>query len=401
MSLNATPSADRVHIGFYGVRNAGKSSLVNALTGQEMSVVSPVPGTTTDPVRKAMELLPIGPVVILDTPGLDDEGDLGEKRVRRTAEMLNRTDLAVLVRSDPDGYLPQEMEWAEKLAQREIPYLEVLSKADLLDEIPPDTDRLIHVSAATGYGVHTLKEALGRLAAASARREKKILTDLLTPGDHVVLVMPIDASAPKGRLILPQVETLRELLDGHYTAEVCQPEEIPQVLENARERPALVVTDSQAFGPVSRVVPEEIPLTSFSILFARYRGDLEQLTVSANILSELQDGDRILISEGCTHHRQCQDIGTVKLPGWIEQFSGKKPEYAFSSGSTFPEDLTGFRLVVHCGGCMINEREMQSRLRRAEEQGVPMVNYGIAIAYMHGILKRSLSPFPEIRQLLR
>lgn len=400
MSLNETPSADRLHIVFYGMRNAGKSSLVNALTGQEMSVVSPVPGTTTDPVRKAMELLPIGPVVILDTPGLDDEGDLGEKRVRRTAEMLNRTDLAVLVRSDSDGHLPPEKEWAEKIAQRDIPCLEVISKADLLDRIPPDTDRLIHVSAATGYGIHTLKEAIGRLAAVSGRREKKILTDLLAPGDRVVLVMPIDASAPKGRLILPQVETLRELLDGHCTAEVCQPEEIPQILENSRKRPALVVTDSQAFGPVSRMVPEEIPLTSFSILFARYRGNLEQLTVSANSLSELQDGDRILISEGCTHHRQCQDIGTVKLPGWIEQFSGKKPEYTFSSGGSFPEDLAGFKLVIHCGGCMINEREMQSRLRRAEEQGVPMINYGIAIAYMHGILKRSLSPFPEIRQLL-
>ena len=401
MSLNDTPSADRVHIGFYGVRNAGKSSLVNALTGQEMSVVSPVAGTTTDPVRKAMELLPIGPVVILDTPGLDDEGDLGEKRVRRTAEMLNRTDLAVLVRSDPDGYLPDEQAWAEKLAQREIPYLEVISKADLPGRNAPDTDRLIHVSAATGYGIHTLKEALGRLSAAAGKKEKKIRTDLLTPGDTVVLVMPIDASAPKGRLILPQVETLRELLDGHYTAIVCQPEEIPRVLANSRRQPALVVMDSQAFGPVSRLVPEEIPLTSFSILFARYRGDLEQLTVSANTLSDLRDGDRILISEGCTHHRQCQDIGTVKLPGWIEQFSGIKPEYAFSSGGSFPEDLTGFRLVVHCGGCMINEREMQSRLRRAREQGVPMVNYGIAIAYMHGILKRSLSPFPEIRQLLR
>ena len=399
MSLNATPSADRVHIGFFGIRNAGKSSLVNALTGQEMSVVSPVAGTTTDPVRKAMELLPVGPVVILDTPGLDDEGDLGEKRVRRTAEALNRTDLAVIVRSDPDTYHPLEKEWESRLSGRGIPYLEVISKADLLSRIPPDTEKLIHVSAATGYGIHALKEALGRLAV-TGKPEKQIVADLLKPGDSVVLVMPIDASAPKGRLILPQVQTLRELLDGHYTAVVCQPEEIRQTLENSKRRPALVVTDSQAFGPVSRAVPEDLPLTSFSILFARYRGDLERLTVSANRLSELRDGDRILISEGCTHHRQCQDIGTVKIPGWIEQFTGKKPEYVFSSGNSFPEDLSPFRLIVHCGGCMINEREMQSRLRNAEEQGVPMVNYGIAIAYMHGILKRSLSPFPEILKLL-
>ena len=400
MSLNATPAADRVHIGFFGVRNAGKSSLVNALTGQEMSLVSPVPGTTTDPVRKTMELLPIGPVVILDTPGLDDEGDLGVMRVRRTADMLNQTDLAVMVRAGTEEIHPLEKEWTRRLTERGIPYLEVISKADLLSDIPQDTDRLIHVSARTGYGIHTLKEALGKLAV-MPRPEKKIVADLLAPGDTVVLVMPIDESAPKGRLILPQVQTLREILDGHFTAAVCQPEEIPQVLENSRKRPALVVTDSQAFGTVSGYVPEEIPLTSFSILFARYRGDLETLTINANRLSELRDGDRVLISEGCTHHRQCQDIGTVKIPKWIEQFSGAKPEYAFSSGGTFPEDLSEYRLIVHCGGCMINEREMQSRIRRAGEAGVPIVNYGIAIAHMHGILKRSLSPFPEIRQLLK
>ena len=400
MSLNETPSADRVHISFFGVRNAGKSSLVNALTGQEMSVVSSVPGTTTDPVKKAMELLPIGPVVILDTPGLDDEGDLGELRVRRTAEMLNRTDLAVLVRSDAERLQPPEQEWARRLTERGIPYLEAVSKADLLPAIPPDTEKLIYVSSRTGYGIHTLKEALGKLAA-MPRPEKKIIADLLAPGDTAVLVMPIDESAPKGRLILPQVQTLREILDGHFTAVVCQPEEIPQALANSRRQPALVVTDSQAFGPVSRLVPEEIPLTSFSILFARYRGDLETLTVGANRLGELRDGDRILMSEGCTHHRQCQDIGTVKIPRWIEQFSGAKPEYVFSSGGTFPDDLSEYRLIVHCGGCMINEREMQSRIRRAGEAGVPIVNYGIAIAHMHGILKRSLSPFPEIRMLLK
>ena len=400
MSLNETPSADRVHISFFGVRNAGKSSLVNALTGQEISVVSSVPGTTTDPVKKAMELLPIGPVVILDTPGLDDEGDLGELRVRRTAEMLNRTDLAVLVRSDADRLQPPEQEWARRLTERGIPYLEVVSKADLLPGIPPDTEKLIRVNSRTGYGIHTLKEALGKLAS-MPRPEKKIITDLLAHGDTVILVMPIDESAPKGRLILPQVQTLQEILDGHFTAVVCQPEEIPQVLENSRKRPAMAVTDSQAFGIVSKAVPEEIPLTSFSILFARYRGDLETLTTGANRLAELKDGDRILISEGCTHHRQCQDIGTVKIPKWIEQFSGVKPEYVFSSGGTFPDDLAKYRLIVHCGGCMINDREMQSRIRRAGEAGVPIVNYGIAIAHMHGILKRSLSPFPEIRMLLK
>ena len=401
MSMNATPAADRVHIGFYGMRNAGKSSLVNALTGQEMSVVSPVPGTTTDPVRKAMELLPIGPVVILDTPGLDDTGDLGEKRVRRTEEMLNRTDLAVLVRSDPEKMLPAEETWVQKLSAREIPFLEVVSKADLLAAVPPDADRLIHVSALTGYGIQALKEALGCLAFLSGKQEKQIVTDLLSPGDSVILVIPIDASAPKGRLILPQVQTLRELLDGHFTATVCQPDEIRQILENSRRPPAMVITDSQAFRPVSKIVPEDLPLTSFSILFARYRGNLEKLTVSASRLSELQDGDRILISEGCTHHRQCQDIGTVKMPAWIEAFSGKKPEYTFSSGGTFPADLSGFRLIIHCGGCMINDREMRSRMRIAEEKNIPMINYGIAIAYMHGILRRSLSPFPEIQKLLK
>lgn len=400
MSLNATPSADRIHIGFFGLRNAGKSSLVNALTGQEMSIVSPVPGTTTDPVRKSMELLPAGPVVILDTPGLDDEGDLGEKRVRRTEDMLRLTDVAVLVHDGSEDFRPPEEEWRRLLISRGIPFLTAVSKADLLETIPPDGEQTIYVSAADGYGIHALKEALGRLAA-GAVREKRIVADLLEPGSTVILVMPIDASAPKGRLILPQVQTLRELLDGHYTAVVCQPEEIPQVLENCRNRPAMVITDSQAFGTVSRSVPEDIPLTSFSILFARYRGDLERLTVSANALSELQDGDRVLISEGCTHHRQCQDIGTVKIPGWIEAFTGKKPEYVFTSGGSFPEDLSCFRLIVHCGGCMINEREMQSRIRMAAEQGVPMVNYGIAIACMHGILKRSLSPFPEILKLLR
>lgn len=399
MSLNATPSADRIHIGFFGLRNAGKSSLVNALTGQEMSIVSPVPGTTTDPVRKSMELLPAGPVVILDTPGLDDEGDLGEKRVRRTEDMLRLTDVAVLVHDGTADFRPPEEEWRRLLISRGIPFLTAVSKADLLETIPPDGEQTVYVSAADGYGIHALKEALGRLAA-GAVREKKIVTDLLEPGSTVILVMPVDASAPKGRLILPQVQTLRELLDGHYTAVVCQPEEIPQVLENCRNRPAMVITDSQAFGTVSRSVPEEIPLTSFSILFARYRGDLERLTVSANALSELQDGDRVLISEGCTHHRQCQDIGTVKIPGWIKAFSGKKPEYVFTSGGSFPEDLSGFRLIVHCGGCMINERGMQSRIRMAAEQGVPMVNYGIAIACIHGILKRSLSPFPEILKLL-
>ena len=399
MSLNATPAADRVHIGFFGIMNAGKSSLVNALTGQEMSVVSSVPGTTTDPVRKTMELLPIGPVLILDTPGLDDAGDLGDKRVRRTVEMLKQTDLAVLVRSDPSGLLPLEEEWVRRFSGCGIPCLQVISKADQLPVIPPDREGLVHVSAVTGYGISTLKEQLGRLAA-SDEREKHIVTDLLQPGDTVILVMPIDASAPKGRLILPQVQTLRELLDGHYTAVVCQPEEIPQVLADSRRRPAMVITDSQAFGLVNNLVPEDILLTSFSILFARYRGDLTRLTLSAAALSELQDGDRILISEGCTHHRQCQDIGTVKMPAWIEAYSGKKPVYSFSSGGTFPEDLSGFRLIVHCGGCMINEREMQSRMRSAQEQGVPMINYGIAIACMHGILKRSLSPFPWIRQLL-
>ena len=399
MSLNETPSADRVHISFFGVRNAGKSSLVNALTGQEISVVSSVPGTTTDPVKKAMELLPIGPVVILDTPGLDDEGDLGELRVRRTAEMLNRTDLAVLVRSDADRLQPPEQEWARRLTERGIPYLEVVSKADLLPGIPPDTEKLIHVSSRTGYGIHTLKEALGKLAS-MPRPEKKIITDLLAPGDTVILVMPIDESAPKGRMILPQQQAIRDCLDAGAHALVVRETELASALAALRDDPALVVTDSQAFKVVAEIVPDRIPLTSFSILMARYKGFLETAAEGVAAIEGLKDGDKILMAEGCTHHRQCNDIGTVKIPRWIRAHTKADLTFETSSGRGYPDDLTQYALVVHCGGCMITERDVRWRMRCALEQGVPFTNYGLVIAQMTGTLERSVRLFEDVHEMV-
>lgn len=399
MSLNATVSAERVHIGFFGLRNAGKSSLVNAVTGQHLSVVSEVKGTTTDPVKKAMELLPMGPVVIIDTPGIDDEGELGEQRVARARQILRQADVAVLVVDAQKGLQTADKELIELFTQRNLPYVIVFNKADLLPELPPETEHEIYVSAESGDGIYALKEKIAALAK-SAENDRKIVADLLSPGDTVILVTPIDSAAPKGRLILPQQQTLRELLDSGVLSIVVRESELGAALAALKAPPRMVITDSQAFGFVSKIVPKSVELTSFSILFARYKGDLATVIGGAAKFDRLKDGDRVLISEGCTHHRQCQDIGTVKLPGWIDNYTGKKLSYSFTSGNEFPEDVTGYALVVHCGGCMLNEREMKSRLERCREQDVPVTNYGIAIAQMHGILKRSLEPFPDLLSLL-
>lgn len=393
MSLNETVSAERLHISFFGRRNAGKSSLVNAVTGQKLAVVSPVKGTTTDPVQKAMELLPLGPVVIIDTPGYDDEGELGALRVEKTNEVLNKTDVAVLVYDAAEGLSEEDRALLDTLRKRGLPVILAANKTDLLTApTSPAEPTAISVSALTGEGVHELKERLADLGR-SASQPKLILADLVVPGDTVVLVIPVDESAPKGRLILPQQQTLRELLDLHCKAICCQVEEIPGVLTMLKTPPRLVVTDSQAFGKVSPLVPAEIPLTSFSILFARYKGQLSTLTAGAKALSALQDGDRVLISEGCTHHRQCNDIGTVKIPGWVRKYTGKNLTFSFTSGGEFPTELQDYALVIHCGGCMLNEAAMRHRMEVAQAAGVPMVNYGVAIAQMHGILKRSLEPF--------
>lgn len=400
MSLNETVSAERPHIGFFGLRNAGKSSLVNAVTGQSLAVVSPVKGTTTDPVKKAMELLPLGPVVIIDTPGLDDEGELGALRVEKARQVLGKTDIAVLVADASLGLTELHKEFLELFKERKLPYIIAYNKADLLEKREPEKENEIYVSALTGDRVHELKEMLGQMLK-GRKNGKRIVADLLEPGDLAVLVMPIDGSAPKGRLILPQQQTMRDILDARCAFAACQPEELPDVLKNLAVRPKLVVTDSQAFGRVAEAVPEDVPLTSFSILFARYKGNLEALVKGAAKLSELRDGDRVLISEGCTHHRQCGDIGTVKLPGWIRNFSGAKPAFSFTSGGEFPADLSSYALIVHCGGCMLGETEMKHRLSLAAAAGVPIVNYGVAIARIHGILKRSLEPFPHMQELLK
>ncbi len=391
MSLNSTPSSERIHIGFFGLRNAGKSSLVNAVTGQNLAVVSDVKGTTTDPVRKTMELLPVGPVVIIDTPGIDDEGTLGQMRVQKAKEILQKTDIAVLVHDVRESLTKAEKELISLFTEKKTPFILAHNKCDTLGTVPEKKGNEIYVSALTGDGIHALKELMAETAK-GAKNEKVIVSDLINEGDTVLLVIPIDKAAPKGRLILPQQMTLRDILDKGAIPICCRDSELTATLDKLKEPPALVITDSQVFGKISKALPESISLTSFSILMARYKGDLPSLLKGADTLSELKDGDKVLISEGCTHHRQCNDIGTVKMPKWIEDYSDAKPDFSFTSGGEFPEALTSFKLVVHCGGCMLNEKEMQSRTERCLNQNVPIVNYGMAIAKMNGILERSMKP---------
>lgn len=395
MSLNAQVSAERVHIGFFGLRNAGKSSLVNRVTGQTLSIVSEVRGTTTDPVRKAMELLPVGPVVIIDTPGLDDEGALGEERVRRTRRVLDQTDIAVLVVDAAAGLSRADRELMQLFEGKRIPFVVAMNKADLVSVPESVPENTIYVSAQKNENIYALKEKIAALSR-SAASPRELIADLVSPGDAVVLVTPIDSAAPKGRLILPQQQTIRALLDAGCVPVVTRETELSRTLSLLSEPPALVVTDSQAFGIVSKIVPESVRLTSFSILFARYKGDLRTAVLGAAALRRLKDGDTVLISEGCTHHRQCGDIGTEKLPRWVKSYTGRNVNFAFTSGGEFPDDLSPYALVIHCGACMLNEREMQSRLCRAAEQSVPITNYGIAIAQMHGILDRALQPFSAL-----
>ena len=390
MGLNQTVSAERVHIAFFGLRNAGKSSLVNAVTGQELSVVSDVKGTTTDPVKKAMELLPLGPVVIIDTAGIDDEGKLGSLRIQKSKEVLDITDIAVLVTEAGRELTELEKGLVDTFKKKKLPFIIVLNKADLAPHRKAKDNEIL-VSAKEGTNIFKLKEKLAELI--PDKGEKYILKDLVNKGDTVILVMPIDESAPKGRIILPQQEVLRELLEIGCITLCVQDGELKESLLKLKSPPSLVITDSQVFKEVSDIVPEDIRLTSFSILFARYRGGLAKMLEGADMLSKLKDGDRVLISEGCTHHRQCEDIGTVKLPRWIREYSGASPQFEFTSGGTYPDDLTPYRLIVHCGGCMLNEAAMKSRIGKAVGVGIPIVNYGMAIAEMTGILKRAMKVF--------
>ena len=415
MGLKKTPSANRIHIGFFGKRNSGKSSLVNAVTGQELAVVSDIKGTTTDPVYKAMELLPLGPVIIIDTPGFDDEGALGKLRVKKTRQVLNKTDIAVLVIDSANGKAKEDEELIALFKEKKINYIVVYNKADLISqetestiqrplalakqESPkqklPTNNNAIYVSAKTGYNIDTLKEKIAALAVTDEPKVK-IVGDLIDPLDFVVLVTPIDEAAPKGRLILPQQQTIRDILDGGATAIVVKDTEFRETLNNLGKRPKLVITDSQVFEKVSAETPEDIFLTSFSILFARYKGNLDIAVKGVKALKSLRDGDNILISEGCTHHRQCEDIGTVKLPRWIKEYTEKQPNFKFTSGTELPDDLSEYKLIVHCGGCMLNDREMKYRYKCAVDQHVPITNYGILIAYVKGILQRSIAIFPDL-----
>ena len=412
--MNETPSGERVYIGFFGRRNAGKSSLVNAVTGQDLAVVSDVKGTTTDPVTKSMELLPLGPVVIIDTPGYDDEGSLGELRVQRTRKILEKTDIAVLVIDTTDGFKSEDSELADLFAERNVPCIIALNKSDIsedsedhnIDEesmgifqaIAKKSQGMVHVSTVSGQGIDELKI---RLAALKPEEDKeKLIADKIDRGDIIVLVVPIDKAAPKGRLILPQQQTIRDILDAGASALVVQDSELGETLDKLGTKPALVVTDSQVFGKVDKIVPSDVPLTSFSILMARYKGLLDDAVRGVAAISRLRDGDRVLIAEGCTHHRQCGDIGTEKIPRWLKEFTGCDLVFETASGTGYPDDLTPYALVVHCGGCMLNEREVKHRADKTVSQGVPITNYGTMIAYVHGILKRSLEIFPEYSDLI-
>lgn len=395
MSLNNTPSSERIQIGFFGKTNAGKSSLINAITGQEVSLVSEVKGTTTDPVKKTMEMLPLGPVTFIDTPGLDDDSQLGQMRQKRTLEILKQIHMAVIVVDATTEITDVEETLVEQLKQEQIPYLYVYNKIDLLQDVKKaegkdGLETIVYVSTRTKENIEVLKEKIASMKV--EKEEKKLVADLLEPGDHVLLVIPIDKAAPKGRLILPQQQTIRDILDAGCTLSICQVENVKNTLDMLEKTPKLVITDSQVFGKVKDIVPKEIKLTSFSILFARYKGDLDGNVKGAYVIEDLKDGDKVLISEGCTHHRQCGDIGTQKLPNWILKHTGKKVQFEFTSGGDFPEDLGNYKLIIHCGACMLNEKQMQDRIRIAKNQGIPMTNYGIAIAYLNDILGRSIEP---------
>lgn len=404
MSMNNTPSSERVHIGIFGKRNAGKSSLINALTGQNLAIVSDLKGTTTDPVLKAMELLPLGPVVMIDTPGLDDDGKLGAQRIQKAYQILNKTDMALLVVDGTIGMTSEDTNILKRIQDKKIPYVVVFNKTDQikeqtfsalessLAELEIDPKHFLSVSAYDGTNIYELKELLAHLIP-SEENERRIVADLVSPFDFVILVVPIDKAAPKGRLILPQQQTIRELLEAGAVSMVVRDTELDETLKKLGQKPALVITDSQAFKKVAQIVPKDVQLTSFSILFARYKGNLDALVTGANHLDRLNDNDTILISEGCTHHRQCDDIGTVKLPRWIREYTGKELNFEFTSGTEFPLDLAKYQLIIHCGGCTLNEREIKYRMQCAEDANVPMTNYGTAIAYMNGILERSLKIF--------
>ena len=398
MSLNATPSGERTHIGIFGRTNAGKSSLINALTSQTLAVVSSVAGTTTDPVSKAMEILPLGPVLLTDTAGLDDKSELGEMRVSQSLKVLNSTDIALVVIDAQVGISQSDNEFIEKLKGLKTPFIIVMNKSDKLDEIPSDSENTIYVSAENGYNINKLREAMAKMV--TNKEEIPVVRDLLKEGDLVVLVIPIDESAPKGRLILPQQQTIRDILEAGAVAVSCRDSELEATLKSLSKKPAMVITDSQAFKKVSEIVPDDIQLTSFSILMARHKGGLKNAVKGVTALDSLNDGDKILIAEGCTHHRQCNDIGTVKLPNMILKYTGKKLEFSHSSGKEFPEDLSEYKMVVHCGGCTLNEREMKHRNKTALSQNIPITNYGITIAQCTGILKRSVMLFPDIYSLL-
>ena len=395
VGLNNTPSGERIHIGFFGRRNSGKSSLVNAITGQDLALVSDIKGTTTDPVYKAMELAPLGPVMIIDTPGIDDKGELGDLRVKKTYQVLNKTDLAILVIDTVYGKAKEEKEIEALFKEKKINYLIVYNKIDLVAQNAVKEDNVIYVSAKTGYRIRELKEKIAGLAI-SEKPKQRLVADLIKPSDFVVLVTPIDQAAPKGRLILPQQQTIRDILDADATAIVVKDTDLSDTLDGLGKKPRMVITDSQAFERVAAVTPEDIYLTSFSILFARYKGILDHAVKGARALDKLEDGDTILISEGCTHHRQCEDIGSVKIPAWIRDYTKKDFNFKFSSGGQYPTDLAEFKLIIHCGGCMLNEKEMRYRLNSAVDQGVPITNYGILISYMQGILDRSIAVFPNL-----
>lgn len=397
--MNRTPTSERLHIGIFGKRNAGKSSIINALTGQDLAIVSDVKGTTTDPLMKAMELLPLGPVVLIDTPGLDDEGELGELRVKKAYQMLNKTDVAIVVIDVTIGFDMADAKIIEAIEKKKIPYIMIYNKSDLQERrnVGNGTD-CVWVSTITGENIEELKRMIAN-AVPKADVSKPIVGDLIQPLDFVVLVVPIDSSAPKGRLILPQQQTIRDILETGAVPVVVKDTELVDMLDKLQVKPSLVITDSQVFGKVAQIVPKDVPLTSFSILMARYKGDLKTVVRGANALDGLRDGDTVLISEGCTHHRQCEDIGTVKLPKWITEYTGKDINFAFTSGTEFPDDLSIYKLVIHCGGCMLNEREMKYRLKCAEDMNIPMTNYGTAIAHMKGILKRSIEIFEKGEKL--